>query len=147
MAKMIEVGTLLLEEGAPVAIAVPVETHPYLEGWKLVANLSSSILDKKLRDVGWTFFYMAGELTATAFGSDSEKTTRRAVKGVIAKLNPGRFNCLESSRVVAKTMLGLPYVTVAGHARHIQESLYLFRAKHITGLDQPKLAAVGTELQ
>ena len=142
MAKMIEVGTLLLEEGAPVAIAVPVETHPYLEGWKLVANLSSSILDKKLRDVGWTFFYMAGELTATAFGSDSEKTTRRAVKGIIAKLNPGRFNCLEISRVAAKSFLGLPYVSVAGHARHVQESFCLFYAEQAMEPDRRKLAVV-----
>ena len=144
MARITEVGTLLLKEGAPLPNAVPVETRPYLEGWRLIKDLSSSILDKKLSNAGCTFFYMAGELTATAFGSDSENTTRRAVKGIIAKLNPGRFNCLEISRVAAKSFLGLPYVSVAGHARHIQESLYLFHAKHITELDQPRLAVVGT---
>lgn len=144
MARITEVGTLLLKEGTPLPNSVPAETRPYLEGWKLVTNLSSSKLDKNLSDAGWTFFYMAGELTATAFGSDSENTTRRAIKGVIAKLNPGRFNCLEISRVAAKSFLGLPYVSVAGHARHIQESLYLFHAKHITELNQPSIAAVAT---
>jgi hypothetical protein len=144
MAKITEIGTLLLKEGTPLPNSVQMETSPYLEGWKLVKNLSSSTLDKELSNGGWTFFYMAGELTATAFGPDSEKTTRRAIKGVIAKMKPGRFNCLELSRVAAKSFLGLPYVVVAGHARHIQESLYLFHAKHITELDQPKLAAVGT---
>jgi len=52
-----------------------------------------------------------------------------------------RFNCLEISRVAVKSFLGLPYVTVAGHARHIQESIYLFHAKHVSQWDQAKLAA------
>ena len=85
---------------------------------------------------------MAGEVNAMAFGSDSEKTTRRAVKKVIANMKSDRFNCLEISRVAAKSFLGLPYVTVAGHPRHIQESLYLFHAKHISAWDHAQLATV-----
>ena len=144
MAQTIEIGTLLVKAGTLLPESLQLESGPYLKGWKLVKNLSSSTLDKELSNGGWTFFYMAGELTATAFGPDSEKTTRRAIERVIAKMKPGRFNCLELSRVAAKSFLGLPYVAVAGHARHIQESLYLSHAKHITELDQPKLAAVGT---
>ena len=142
MARITEVGTLLLKEGAPLPNAVPVETRPYLEGWRLIKDLSSSILDKKLSNAGCTFFYMAGELTATAFGPDSEKTTRRSVKGIIAKLNSGRFNCLEISRVAAKSFLGLPYVSVAGHARHVQESFCLFYAEQAMEPDRRKLAVV-----
>jgi hypothetical protein len=52
-----------------------------------------------------------------------------------------RFNCLEISRVAVKRFLGLPYVTVAGHPRHIQESVYLFHAKRISEWHQAKLAA------
>jgi hypothetical protein len=50
---------------------------------------------------------MAGEVNAMAFGSDSEETTRRAVKKVIANMKSDRFNCLEISRVAAKSFLGL----------------------------------------
>ena len=142
MTKLIEVGTLLLKEGTPLPSSVAVETNLYLEGWELDTNLSSSKLDRKLSDAGWTFFYMAGELTATAFGADSEKTTRTAVKGVIAELNRGRFNCLEISRVAAKSFLGLPYVSVAGHARHVQESFCLFYAEQAMEPDRRKLAVV-----
>ena len=60
---------------------------------------------------------------------------------VIANMKSDRFNCLEISRVAAKSFLGLPYVTVAGHPRHIQESIYLFRANHISEQDQATLAA------
>ena len=142
MAQTIEIGTLLVKSGTQMPESVQLESDPYLKGWKLVKNLSSSGMDRKLCEVGWTFFYMAGEVNAIAFGSDSEETTRRAVKKVIANMKSDRFNCLEISRVAAKSFLGLPYVTVAAHQRHIQESLYLFQTKHIAQRDGARLAAI-----
>jgi hypothetical protein len=141
MAQTIEIGTLIIKEGTPLPEALTLEGHPYLKGWSLVKNLGSSGMDRKLCDVGWTFFYMAVEVTAMAFGSDLEKTTHRAVKRAIANMKSDKFNCLEISRVAVGSFLGLPYVTVAGHPRHIQESIYLFHAKHISEWDQAKLAA------
>jgi hypothetical protein len=141
MAQTIEVGTLFIKEGTPLPETLPLESDPYLKGWRLVKNLGSSGVDRKLCAVGWTFFYMAGEVNAMAFGSDPEKTIRRAVKQAIANMKSDRFNCLEISRVAVKSFLGLPYVTVAGHPRHIQESIHLFHAKHISEWDQAKLAA------
>ncbi len=117
MAQTIEIGTLLVKSGTQMPESVQLESDPYLKGWKLVKNLSSSGMDRKLCEVGWTFFYMAGEVNAIAFGSDSEETTRRAVKKVIANMKSDRFNCLEISRVAAKSFLGLPYVRVpSGHS-------------------------------
>jgi hypothetical protein len=147
MARTIEIGTLLVKTDAILPESLPLESDPYLKGWRVVKNLSSSELDRKLCEVGWAFFYMAGEVTAMAFGADSEKTTRRAVKQVIANLKSDRFNCLEISRVAAKSFLGLPYVTVAGHARHIQEGIHLFRAQPIAEWKQANLAAIGVEVQ
>jgi len=122
--------------------SVQLESDPYLKGWKLVKNLSSSGMDRKLCEVGWTFFYVAGEVNAIAFGPDSEETTCRAVKNVVANMKSDRFNCLEISRVAAKSFLGLPYVTVAAHQRHIQEGLFLFHAKHTPEGSQARLAAI-----
>jgi len=135
-------GTILVKEGTPLPESVKLEREPYLKGWRLVRNLCSSGMDRKLCEVRWTFFYMAGEVNAMAFGSDSEKTTRSAVKKAIANMKSDRFNCLEISRVAAKHFLGLPYVTVAGHARHIQESIRLFHNKRLDEWDQAKSAAI-----
>jgi hypothetical protein len=146
MVPTIEIGTILIKEGTHLPESLPLESGPYLKGWRRVENLSCSAIDRKLGEVGWTFFFLAGEVKAMAFGSDSEKTTRRAVKKVIANMKSGRFNCLEISRVAAKSFLGLPYVTVAGHPRHIQETIYLFHAKPISAWDQTKLAAIGAEV-
>jgi len=142
MAEKINTGTILIKEGALLPESLRFESEPYLKGWGLVKNLASSGLDRKLREAGWTFFYMAGEVNEIAFGSDSETTTRRAVKKVSANMKVDRFNCLEISQVAAKRFLGLPYVTVAAHARHIQESVFLFRAKHLAEWDRARLATI-----
>ena len=146
MAEKINAGTILIKEGTLLPEGLQLESDPYLKGWRLVKNLGSSGMDRKLCAAGWTFFYMAGEVDAMVFASESEKTTRRAVKKVIANMKSDRFNCLEISRVAAKSFLGLPYVTVAAHQRHIQESLYLFHAKDNSRWGQAKLAAAPTEV-
>jgi len=142
MAEKINAGTILIKEGTLLPEGLQLETDPYLKGWKLVKSPGSSGIDRKLYEAGWTFFYMASELDAMAFGSESEKTTRRAVKKAIANIKSDTFNCLEFSRVAAKGFLGLPYVTVAAHPRHIQESMFLFHAERLAEWDRAGLAAI-----
>jgi hypothetical protein len=141
MTQTIEIGTLLLKEGTSLPKTLALESDPYGKGWRRVKNLDSSGVDRKLCEAGWTFFYMAGEVKAMAFGSDLEKTTRRAVKKLIGNMKSGKFNCLEISLVAAKSFMGLPYVLVTGHARHIQESIYLFHNKDISEWNEARLAA------
>jgi hypothetical protein len=85
VARTIEIGTILIKEDTQLPERLHLESDPYLKGWKLVKNVTSSSMDLKLGEVGWTFFFMAGEVSAMAFGSESEKTTRRAVGNLIAK--------------------------------------------------------------
>src|ERR1700680_2780304 len=87
---------------------------------------------------GWTFFWLAGEIGATVFGFDSQKTVRRAVKRILANLKSGEFNSLEITRVVSKRFLGLPYASVSAQSRHIQENLFLLRAKEHQEWDRAK---------
>jgi len=44
---------------------------------------------------------------------------------VLAKAESSKFNCLEIPEVAAKRFLGIPYVFVSAHSRHIQESGFL----------------------
>ncbi len=141
MAEKITTGTILIKEGTPLPECLRLESEPYLRGWRLVENLNSRGLDRKIREAGWTFFYMAGGVNATAVGSDLERTTRRAIKKVIGSMELDGFNCLEIAQVVEKHFLGLPYVTVSAHPRHIQESMFLFHAKRPAEWDQAPLAA------
>ena len=144
MAEKIKMGTILIEEGALLPETLRLESEPYSNGWRLVKDLDGYGLDRKIREAGWTFFYMAGEVHATAVGSDLEKTTRRGVKKVIASMKSDSLNCLEIAQVAAKRFLGLPYVTVSAHQRHIQESMILFHSKHLAESDRAKLTAAST---
>ena len=63
MAQTIEVGTLFIKDGTHLPETLAIESDPYLKGWSRVKNLSCSALDRKLTEVGWTFFFMAGEVT------------------------------------------------------------------------------------
>ena len=141
MADKIKTGTILIKEGALLPESLRLESERYLKGWRLVKDFDSRGLDRKIREAGWTFFFMAGGANATAVGSDLEKTTHRAVKKVLASMKSDRLNCLEIGQIVVKRFLGLPYVAVSAHPRHIQESMFLFHAERPAEWDRAKLAA------
>jgi hypothetical protein len=65
---------------------------------------------------------MAGEIKITAFGLDKDRAVRRAVKRVITNVEAHKCNCVEITEVAAKSFLGMPYVNVSAHSRHIQKS-------------------------
>ena len=52
MAQKIEVGTILIKDGTLLPESLHLESDPYLKGWRLVKNLSSSAMDRKLCEVG-----------------------------------------------------------------------------------------------
>jgi hypothetical protein len=140
MVEKINAGTILIKEGTLLPEGLQLESDPYWKGWRLVKSPGGPGIDRKLCEAGWAFFYMASEVDARAFGSESEKTTHRAVKKVIANIKSDKFNCLEISQVAAKGFLGLPYVTVAAHPRHIQKSIFLFHAERLAEWDRARLA-------
>ncbi len=121
MADTIKMGTILITEGTLLPESLSLESEAYAYGWRLVKNLDSKGLDQIIGQAGWNFFYVAGVIETNAFGSDEKKTTRKAIKQIIANLKSKNFNCLEITRVAAKRSLGIPYVRVSAHSRHIQE--------------------------
>ncbi len=142
MAETIKTGTILIKDGTFLPDALQFESGPCATGWRLVKNLDGYGLGQKIHEAGWTFFCLAGEIKATVFGFDGQRTVRRAVKRILANLKSEKFNGLEIMQVVAKRFLGLPYASVYAHSRHIQESAFLLRAKGLQEWDRAKLAAV-----
>jgi hypothetical protein len=122
MTEAIKAGTILIENGSLMPKSIQLAGEPYASGWKSVSNLDLNELDTGINKAGWTFFFMAGEIKITAFGFDKEAAMRRAVKRAITNVEAHKCNCLEITEVSADTFLGVPYVNVCAHARHIQES-------------------------
>jgi len=122
MPDAIKTGSILIEKGARMPESVLIEGQPYSSGWTAVSNLDLEELDTAIAKAGWTFFFMAGEIKMTAFGLDAKQAVRRAVKRVIANVESHKCNCVEVTEVSAKSFLGMPYVNVSAHSRHIQKS-------------------------
>jgi hypothetical protein len=66
---------------------------------------------------------------------------RRAVMRILAKVKSEKFNSLEITRVVNQRFLGMLYASVSARLRHIQESVFLFRAQDLPVKDRSRLAA------
>jgi hypothetical protein len=98
------------------------EGEAYSSSWTSISSHDLDQLDLAVNKAGWTFFFMAGEIKVSAFGFSKEKAVLRAVERVIATAESHKCNCLEITQVSPKTFLGIPYVHVRAHARHIQES-------------------------
>ena len=144
MTGAIKVGTILIEEGTLMPECLRFDSEPYSDCWRAVKNLDACGLDRKIREAAWTFFYMAGEVRASVFGFDRQKAIHRAVSRLLVNLKAENFNSLEITRVAAKRFLGLPYVTVSAHQRHIQESILLFQPERPAEWGRAKLAAIST---
>ena len=128
MRDVIEAGSILIERGTLIPDSWLSQGEPYSNNWISIGKRDRSGLEASIHKAGWTFFYLAGEVRATVFGFDEQETVRKAVKRLITNVKAQRLNCLEISRVSMSSFLGVPYATVAGHARHIQDGLVLSRA-------------------
>ena len=123
-------------------------SEPGVPGWRLVKDLDGCGLGRKIREAGWSSFCLAGQVGATVFGIDEQKTLSRAVEQILANLESAEFNCLEIMRVTSeasKRFLGVHYVTVSAQSRHIQESAPQSRAKDLLLRDRAPLLLLETK--
>jgi hypothetical protein len=144
MPDTIKTGTILIKEGTLLPEFLRFESEPCVSGWRLVKNLDGYGLGRKIHEAGWTFSWRAGEIGATVFGLDEQKTLRRAVEQILANLESAESNSLEIIRVASeasKRFLGVRCVTVSAQSRHIQDSAFLFQAKDLPVRDRARSAA------
>ena len=128
MTEKIKMGTILYQQDAPLPESLNFKSEAYSNGWRLVENLDACGLGRKIREAGWTFFFMAGEIKATAFGFDRQKTLRAALKRLIGKVQSQNCNSIEITQVTGESFLKLPYVSVSAHPRHLQKGLVFDQA-------------------
>jgi hypothetical protein len=121
---MITPGVLLIERDAlrPQCFEVEAGSHP--DGWMPVKHtLTPQQLEKELSGAGWTLFFMAGPIRATAFGLNRDKTVYAALNRCIKAVRRQRCNCLQIESVETHSFLGIPYASLSVRPRHIQKSM------------------------
>ena len=126
MADTIKAGSILIQAGTDLPKSLLLQSESNSSGWAGVKDARSTF-EKAIQEAGWTFFFMAGEIEATVFGFDRQKALRTALKRLIADVKSQRCNSIEITRVIGRSFLKVPYLTVTAHPRHLQKGV-LFRA-------------------
>jgi hypothetical protein len=114
--------TIMMQMGTFIPESLCVEADPYWQTWEIIKSADGDLLERDLRKAGWNFFFLAETVQATVWGHRGERTVRRALRRVMARVKLLKFNCLEITEITQKRFLGLPYVHVSAHSRHIQRS-------------------------
>ena len=121
--------TVFIREDTRLPTTLSVESEAFSPGWRVVKNLDRQALTREVEGANWNFFYLAGEMRATVFGREGLGALRRAVKCVLAKQEGQKFNSLEITKIVSKRFLGIPFMSITAHSRHIQQGIGLASAK------------------
>ena len=114
-----------MQECLGVTQSLGLESEPCSGNWSMVKTLDNFALDRKVHAAGWNFFFMAAEVKVMFLGTLGEKKMNNALKRILEKVRERHFNGLEITEIVAKRFLGVPYVTVSAHSRHMQQSRFL----------------------
>ncbi len=125
MSTAVQVGTIFIKEWPGMTQLLQLETEPCSENWSLVKTQEGVSLDRKIHAAGWNFLFMAAEVKVMFFGVQGATKIQNAVRRILAKVKPQHFNGLEVTGIVASHFLGVPYVTVSAHSRHMQQGCYL----------------------
>jgi hypothetical protein len=144
MEDVIKTGTILIREGTLLPEVLGIESEPCAPGWRLVKNLDGHGFGRKIHEAGWIFSWRPGEIGATVFGLDEQKTLRRAVERILVNLESAEFNSLEIMRVVSeasKRFLGVRYLTVSAQSRDIRKSAPLVRVSDLPVRDRTRSIA------
>ena len=129
MPPTVQVGTILMKQWPGITQLLNLESEPCSGEWNLLKVPDGFILDRKIHAAGWTFFFLAAEVKVMFFGSLGAAKIRNALRRILEKVKSQHFNGLEVTEIVARRFLGVPYVTVSAHSRHMQQSCYLDSAE------------------
>ena len=112
----------MVEGGTHLPKSLLLQSESNSNGWAAVKNARSAF-EKAISEEGLTFFFMAGEIKTTVFGFDRQKALRAALKRLITDVKSQHCNSIEITRVVGKSFLSVPYVSVSAHPRHLQKGM------------------------
>jgi hypothetical protein len=120
---------ILIREDTTLPPGLSIASNAFFPGWRIVTSPDRSGLTRGIETAHWNFFYSAEETRATVLGAYRLRTLRRAVKSILAKQVLRSFNSVEVTTIVSKRFLGIPFLRIVAHLRHIQESSALILTK------------------
>jgi hypothetical protein len=149
----VKTGTIVMKEGTLLPAGLEASSDAFLPGWRAFQNLDGYAVSRKIEEENWQFFCLAGNIHATAVGRHRQKTLTRALKHMLASTAMEKYNALEVTEIASRWVLGVPYLKVSAHLRHVQESILLVPPKdppgksaaHVRSPRTPELVLTPTE--
>ena len=124
----IQAGSVLLEESLLLPENLRPDSERYSGSWRMVKGLDGFGFDRGLRASGWNFIFVEGRIKVWVLGWRRKAMLKRAANRLLAIVKSRWFNSAEITSVANGFFLGIPYVTVSGHSRQIQQSSQLLGA-------------------
>ena len=115
-------GSVLLRSGTVTPTSFPLNLRTYCSDWELIENSAGHAVHHGFRRSGWNLFCLAGAIHGYAVGNGGESSIMRAMMKILVKVKAAGFNSAQISEIIVKRFLGLPYVRVEAHSRHLQPS-------------------------
>jgi hypothetical protein len=117
-------GSVLFKSGTVFPPTLGLKLKP-VGSWDLVRGHDGFAVDRKLRTAGWQLFFMVPALEASAIGVDTRKTFDTALRKITRAVDERGFNALEVTAIKRWRWLGLHYVRITAHPRHVRNSPFL----------------------
>lgn len=114
-------GTLIIVEGTPLPDSGKITSEPFSRGWRMVTNLKGQGLDRHFSDFGWTVFQKAAPVQASILCLGKSQPFLKAFRKILRTIGARKFNCLEITNVIEKTVMGVTFVHMSARARNIQK--------------------------
>lgn len=121
----IQAGTVLIEESLLLPEGLRPETDRYDRTWRIVKDIDGFAFDRGVRKLGWNFFFVEGRINVLVMGWRRKAMMHRAVNRFLATVKARWFNSAEITSVAGGFFLGIPYITLSGYSRQIQQSAQL----------------------
>lgn len=118
----IQIGAILIAEGAQVSSLIQTTGPHYVQGWQIASQLNRGRLLQTIHRAGWKLFSFDAIFERRVFGFDDNEAVREAIWRIVATIRTKSFNCLEITQIEPRRCLGFPYVLVSAHSWHIQKS-------------------------
>ena len=120
----IQAGSVLLRSDVPL----PESVHFAFKldrQWRILTEANGFDVERMLSDTGWHFFFMVPEIKTGALSFHRNQGLRKALRKLTFVVEAQKFNALEIVEINTKGFLGLNYVEVVAHPRHVKNSPFL----------------------
>jgi len=122
----VSAGTLLIQDD--VLLPHDFDTQSYSHGWRRIPGPDGYAFDRQLRLRGWGCIFLSGELKARACGFSHRSMLDSATARFLAEVRALNFNSAEVNVIAYSSFLGVQFLVIRGHARHVQPGCVLENA-------------------